>query len=306
MRWSDERFVKVYTRDTPDWLALGWEAHALFWELLRKSDRAGLFELGRSGNRGIAALTGIPVEVVDRALPVLLEDGCVEQHGAYLLIRNFIDAQSANQSDKARQSKARELARNSARAKDAKASQNVTVNGEPVTNCDSNADSVTGTASPVTPRLEETRKESTHPPRDPGVRATEPAALANAPGKPTPSFVAAQFGVIRAETCGGSKLFWQASPKALEKLADWLGTMQTDAVVDIEKAMKLACEKVRDGEKGWTGHELTDPNFLLGAVIAKWSALREEIHGVAPKAKEAEKQKQHEEKPKPVTYARLT
>lgn len=161
MRWGDERYVKVYTRDTPDWLALGWEAHALFWELLRKSDRAGLFELGKSGTKGIAAVTGIPCDVVDRALSVLIEDGCVERHGGYLLIRNFIEAQDANQSDKARQQKAREIARDKARLETVKPSQTVTVINDDVTDCDVKSGSVTGTALDVTPRLEEKRREET-------------------------------------------------------------------------------------------------------------------------------------------------
>ena len=72
MRWEDERYVRVYTRDTAELLALGWEARALFWEVLRKVDRAGLLPLGKTGVRGLAAVTGIPAEVVGRALALLL------------------------------------------------------------------------------------------------------------------------------------------------------------------------------------------------------------------------------------------
>jgi hypothetical protein len=147
MRWEDERYVKAYTRDTPDWLALGWEAHALFWELLRKSDRAGLLEVGKSGIRGISAVTGIPVDVVERSLKILAQDGCVEQRGCQLLIRNYIEAQNANQSDKARQRNSRETARANAQ----KVSQNVTSVSDSVTKCDSNEESVTRIASDVTP-----------------------------------------------------------------------------------------------------------------------------------------------------------
>ena len=34
MRWEDERYVRVYTRDTPEWCLLSWEARALFLLLL--------------------------------------------------------------------------------------------------------------------------------------------------------------------------------------------------------------------------------------------------------------------------------
>jgi hypothetical protein len=176
MRWDDERFVKVYTRDTPDWLSLGWEAHALFWELLRKSDRAGLFDSGKSGPRGVAAVTGIPVDVVERALPILIADGCIEKHGTYFLVRNFIEAQSANQSDKARAQKSRETARDSARRNTAITSHSVTGIGDEsrnvVTECDSNREN-------VTPRVEGTRAEVSRTedtgisPRDPSATSTE-------------------------------------------------------------------------------------------------------------------------------------
>jgi hypothetical protein len=96
MRWEDERWVKVYTRDTAEWLALGWEAQALFLLLLRKSDRAGLLHSGRARVRGLAALAGMPLEVVERALPLLLEDGCVQETDKGFLIPNFIAAQRSS------------------------------------------------------------------------------------------------------------------------------------------------------------------------------------------------------------------
>jgi hypothetical protein len=159
MRWGDEQFVKVFIRDTPDFMALGWEARALFWELLRKSDRAGIFELGKSGDRGVAAVTGIPFEVVERALRILVDDGCIEHRGACLVVRNKVDAQKSQQSDKARQQKAREVARDDARSKGAKPSRNVTPTQVPVTFCDKKSISVTQTSDPVTPRSDQIRRE---------------------------------------------------------------------------------------------------------------------------------------------------
>ena len=35
MRWEDERYVRIYTRDTPSWMLLSWDAQALFLQLLR-------------------------------------------------------------------------------------------------------------------------------------------------------------------------------------------------------------------------------------------------------------------------------
>jgi hypothetical protein len=97
MRWADERYVRVYTRDTGEWLALGWEAQALFIFALRKADRAGIVQTGKAGARGLAGMTGVPLEVVERVLPLLLEDGCLRECDGGYIVPNFIAAQEAMQ-----------------------------------------------------------------------------------------------------------------------------------------------------------------------------------------------------------------
>jgi hypothetical protein len=99
MRWEDERYVRVYVRDTPDWIALGWEAQAVFIAIMRKCDRAGLIELGKTGERSLAPMLAIPLDVVQRSIAVLLEDGCLERHGSKLVIRNFVAAQEGTMSN---------------------------------------------------------------------------------------------------------------------------------------------------------------------------------------------------------------
>jgi hypothetical protein len=129
MRWEDERYVRVFTRDTAEWIALGWEAQSLLVALFRKADRAGIVALGKTGFRGIAGVTGFPLEVVERALPVLIEDGCVEQTPTAIVVPNFIEAQETPQSDRARKREQRERARGQARASVTKrdgSSRNVT------------------------------------------------------------------------------------------------------------------------------------------------------------------------------------
>lgn len=118
MRWEDERYVRIYTRDTPEWSALSWEARALFLFMLRKCDRAGLIHLGKSGTRGLAGLVAMPLESVERALPELLDDGCCELAGerSQLVIPNFIEAQESKASTVERQRAYRERARDAARA----------------------------------------------------------------------------------------------------------------------------------------------------------------------------------------------
>lgn len=111
MHWADERYVRLYTRDTPDWLALSWQARALFIFILRKVDRSGVMDMGRAGERGLAALCAMPQDVVETALPELLADGCVERQGTSLIVPNFLDAQESRASGAARQRECRERRR---------------------------------------------------------------------------------------------------------------------------------------------------------------------------------------------------
>lgn len=137
MDWSNERYVRIYVRDTDDLLAMSWEARALLWEMMRKADRAGVLET-RRGARGIAALTRIPAEVVALALAELLDgDGApVKPHPRGYLLRNFMEAQEANQSDAHRAREARARRRDRALAEEATGStegQNVTSRDDAVT-----------------------------------------------------------------------------------------------------------------------------------------------------------------------------
>lgn len=108
MRWEDERYVRVYTRDTADWLALSWEARAVFLFALRKCDRAGILSVGKSGTRGLAGLLGMPPEVVARALPELTGDGCLREAEASYIIPNFLEAQESRSTDAQRKRDQRE------------------------------------------------------------------------------------------------------------------------------------------------------------------------------------------------------
>ena len=93
--WGSERYVKVFTRDTPDWLMLSWEAQCLFLQLLRKADRAGVLHLGRHGKQAVMVQLGRPAlwPALEPALDELLADSCVVLDGDRLLIRNYIEAQ---------------------------------------------------------------------------------------------------------------------------------------------------------------------------------------------------------------------
>ena len=116
MDWSNEPFVKLYTRDTADDIALSWDARGVWYELLRKVDRAGVLSLGRRGLAGLPALLRGTVEAVTLGLQDLLEDGRVEMHGNCIVIPNFIEAQKSVQNDRARKELERARRRDMARA----------------------------------------------------------------------------------------------------------------------------------------------------------------------------------------------
>ena len=108
MRWPDERYVRVYTRDTSEWVALSWEARSIFLMMLRVSDRAGIIPLGRKSLGGLAIMMHVPGDVLERAVMELAEDGCISCDGFRILIRNFINAQEVPISDAQRKRDQRE------------------------------------------------------------------------------------------------------------------------------------------------------------------------------------------------------
>jgi hypothetical protein len=120
MRWEDERYVRVYTRDTVDWQSLSFDAQALLLLLLRKVDRAGLLPLGKHGKRGVAIAIGHAREWerLAPALEELLSDGCVTltDDGTTILVPNFIAAQESTASAVQRTREYRERERDRVRA----------------------------------------------------------------------------------------------------------------------------------------------------------------------------------------------
>jgi hypothetical protein len=111
MDWSNERYVRVYCRDTPSWAILPWEARALWLFLLRRMDRAGTMDLGKHGTKGSAASIGMPVELVEPMLPLLLEDGCLVHEADRLRVPNYIPANETPSSGAERMRAYRERSR---------------------------------------------------------------------------------------------------------------------------------------------------------------------------------------------------
>lgn len=117
MDWTNERYVRLYTRDTETVLLQPWQSRHIFREMCRKCDRAGVIEC-KTGPRGLAVILQMAsdVETVAKYLPHLVDDGSVvEIQGGYFL-PNFMEANEAPQSDKQRAKESRNNRRDRAHA----------------------------------------------------------------------------------------------------------------------------------------------------------------------------------------------
>jgi hypothetical protein len=166
MDWSNERYVRLYTRDTTDWQVLSFEAQGLMALLMRKVDRAGVLPFGKQGRRGDGVAVALAVchpsrvDAIGAALEELLADGCItirdREGGRELVIPNFITAQEATMSDRQRQKVSRERRRDGCHMdldgvtlesrNVTSESRNVTPTSRPVTGCHE-------ASQPVTPAL---------------------------------------------------------------------------------------------------------------------------------------------------------
>ena len=107
--WANERYVRLYTRDTPNWTVAPWEARAVLPLILKKLDRKGLLDLGSHGMHALAATVSVPLEVLEPGLAwwtstgtlVLSEDGI-------LSMPHFVEAQECCASPARRQKNWRE------------------------------------------------------------------------------------------------------------------------------------------------------------------------------------------------------
>lgn len=106
MEWAREGWVRVYRRNSADWLAVSWQARFVFTELLKAAEYLGpdrgLVRLGPKGLRGLAVSLGCPAEVVEAAVAELLDDGCVARVEGGLRIRNYEPAQDTPKSNAAK------------------------------------------------------------------------------------------------------------------------------------------------------------------------------------------------------------
>lgn len=108
MNWSEERWVKHYTRRTVEWIMTSFDARGVYNELIAMVDQAGYLTLGEDGVPGLAYALNIPAERCQAAIDELVARKWIALVGTKLLIPSHYEAQSATTSGRVRQAEYRE------------------------------------------------------------------------------------------------------------------------------------------------------------------------------------------------------
>ncbi len=100
MDWSNESYVRLYTRDTTTWRRLGWHGQNLLMQLIRKVDRSGTLDIGSIELWEAAVLhVGAPESDARSGAERLLALEVVAVRGGRVVFPNFIEAQECVRSD---------------------------------------------------------------------------------------------------------------------------------------------------------------------------------------------------------------
>lgn len=109
MDFSNEPYVRLYTRDTTNWRRLGWHGQSVLMALLRKVDRSGAIDIeDLEPWEAVMLHVSCPEEAAREGVAAMLRTGAVEIRGNLLVFPNHIEAQEAVKSDKLRQRESRE------------------------------------------------------------------------------------------------------------------------------------------------------------------------------------------------------
>ena len=101
MDWANERYVRLYVRDSTTWKLIDWKARCTLTMMLRKVDRAGVLEHGGHGVMGLAAVIELPLEVVEPGIAQLTNPriAVVVETPSEYVIPNYLEAQEASQTE---------------------------------------------------------------------------------------------------------------------------------------------------------------------------------------------------------------
>lgn len=112
MDFSNEPYVRLYTRNTTTWRRLEWQGQCVMMQLLRVVDRAGVLDIeDMTPAEAVALHTGLPADVAEYGMARMLELSVCVHNGGALLFPRYLDAQESNKSDRQRQRESREKRR---------------------------------------------------------------------------------------------------------------------------------------------------------------------------------------------------
>lgn len=100
MDFANERYVRLYVRDTMTWKRLGWDGQTMLMHLLRKVDRSGVIDIGDAEpwESGVM-LCGAPEDQARRGVARMLELGVIVHDADRLVFPRFIEGNETPQSD---------------------------------------------------------------------------------------------------------------------------------------------------------------------------------------------------------------
>lgn len=140
MDFANERYVRLYVRDTLTWELIGWQGRCVLALLMRKLDRSGVLDIGdHNPDEAVAAITRLPIEIVTHGLAACLARSIFELGNGSVVMPHFLEAQDTAASDAQRAKEHRARRRDLARAatkrdgKETKRDDSVTEHDETVT-----------------------------------------------------------------------------------------------------------------------------------------------------------------------------
>ena len=109
MDFANERYVRLYVRDTVTWKRLKWDGQNALTQLLRKADRSGVIDLGGMEPwEALVVLCDAPEDAAKVGVGRVLELGCAVHDGDRLVFPRYIEANECAMSDKQRAKEYRE------------------------------------------------------------------------------------------------------------------------------------------------------------------------------------------------------
>lgn len=268
MDWSDERWVRVYTRDTTTWKLLDWRARTVLLHLLRKVDRAGVIEVGDDGLLGLAAVLELPVDVVETGVAQLTRGAAptVVDTGSAFVVPRFLDAQETPQSYAQRQRESRARRRDKAMRE-----SRIVTESQSVTGGHENVRDRHTTSRDVTPRRDETNQTRAEDPPPAGARAIPPTPSPPAP-TPVPALDADQVAANRDARRAVQLEIRGELERARREVAAELGLEDRGLLAQDPGERELAMHLVNAGP---TGMATARAQALHAIAMAKLEALRD-------------------------------